>query len=551
MVVRLRRFCQSTIDHFVYLERPEGLDLPDGERFASPRAYVRATRSDVLVPAAQDFLTVGRLYRAIEGGLAALAAQSGEAALFLGSAEAQVGPALSGFDKLIRVVDLASARAAIEAIIEQGEGAPGHSESSHFAKFCAVRDELAAMTAAEPDFDPAWPAADNPVMRAPPTPEDKVHVTAPEAMVLLDVANAAYGLALRCLMGAFGQPDATDAERALLYGASIDLMHVIVPLGERLARTQATPASATPTAGLTFTLPRSIAPIPEPAVALRVIAERASELTQSCANRGEVAPAIRAAAPAFAAIAARIGAIAAQTSATRSRSAPMPSPAPTTAGAPTSAVKSGPVETAVGKALTIHFEAKRCIHARFCVLQAPSVFKANTPGEWLYPDTMDAERLAAVAELCPSGAITYERHDGRPDEAPPPVNLLRLRENGPYAIHAAIDLAGVAMTRATLCRCGASKNKPFCDGSHAAIAFVASGEPPTRASEPLATRDGALVVMPTKDGPLSISGSLEICSGTGRTIDRVASARLCRCGGSSSKPFCDGTHARIGFRSDS
>ncbi|MBP7289524.1 MAG: CDGSH iron-sulfur domain-containing protein [Nannocystaceae bacterium] len=50
------------------------------------------------------------------------------------------------------------------------------------------------------------------------------------------------------------------------------------------------------------------------------------------------------------------------------------------------------------------------------------------------------------------------------------------------------------------------------------------------------------------DGPLEIAGPVEICAGTGRTIARVESARLCRCGGSANKPFCDGTHARIGFR---
>ena len=106
------------------------------------------------------------------------------------------------------------------------------------------------------------------------------------------------------------------------------------------------------------------------------------------------------------------------------------------------------------------------------------------------------------------------------------------------------------MMRATLCRCGASKNKPFCDGSHNAIAFAASGEPATRASEPLGARGGKLTVTPMPNGPLSLSGPLEICTGNGRTVDRVTKARLCRCGGSNTKPYCDGTHARIGFRSD-
>jgi CDGSH-type Zn-finger protein len=42
---------------------------------------------------------------------------------------------------------------------------------------------------------------------------------------------------------------------------------------------------------------------------------------------------------------------------------------------------------------------------------------------------------------------------------------------------------------------------------------------------------------------------LEITAGTGRMVCRVEAARLCRCGGSASKPFCDGTHRTNGFRS--
>jgi CDGSH-type Zn-finger protein len=132
------------------------------------------------------------------------------------------------------------------------------------------------------------------------------------------------------------------------------------------------------------------------------------------------------------------------------------------------------------------------------------------------------------------------------------VNVARIRENGPLALHAELEIEGPrggSMFRATLCRCGASKNKPYCDGSHAAVPFVASGEPPTEPTDPLPTRGGRLRVLPTKDGPLMVDGNLEICAGTGRTVKRVTSARLCRCGGSSKKPFCDGTHARIGFRS--
>jgi CDGSH-type Zn-finger protein len=159
--------------------------------------------------------------------------------------------------------------------------------------------------------------------------------------------------------------------------------------------------------------------------------------------------------------------------------------------------------------------------------------------------------LVEVAHVCPSGAIRYRRKDGAPDETAPPVNLLSVREAGPYAVRADIRLDDRKLAyRATLCRCGASKNKPFCDGSHHDMHFTATGEPPTGVVDMLPERAGPLYISPEPNGPLSMRGNLEILSGTGRCVARVTAARLCRCGGSENKPFCDGTHARIGFRSE-
>ena len=204
------------------------------------------------------------------------------------------------------------------------------------------------------------------------------------------------------------------------------------------------------------------------------------------------------------------------------------------------------IETATGKSATIQFDSARCIHARRCVLTQPTVFKANVEGPWIDPDAASAEALLQAALNCSSGAIHVRRHDG--GEANPKVNTITVRENGPLAINAEIVLAGMAVgTRATLCRCGASKSKPYCDGSHVAAAFAATGEPPTSTSARLAKRDGALTITPYQNGPLGLAGAVEIISGTGRTIDRVEKTALCRCGHSARKPFCDGTHARVGF----
>jgi len=201
------------------------------------------------------------------------------------------------------------------------------------------------------------------------------------------------------------------------------------------------------------------------------------------------------------------------------------------------------------RSIVVRFDGAKCIHSRHCVLEQPAVFKANVSGAWIDPDAGVPQAVAEVAHRCPSGAITYERRDGGLQEAPPPVNTVHVRENGPLAFRAELVFAGrPAGFRATLCRCGASKNKPWCDTSHVAAGFKASGEPATtEAPKPLARRDGPLSIAPTPNGPLEVNGSLEICSGTGRTVVRTAQTWLCRCGGSENKPFCDGTHKKIGF----
>jgi len=206
------------------------------------------------------------------------------------------------------------------------------------------------------------------------------------------------------------------------------------------------------------------------------------------------------------------------------------------------------IEEVRGRKVVIRFEAAKCVHSRNCVLGRPDVFVPNVKGEWIHPDRASPDEVAALAANCPSGAITYERLDDGANESPPLVNMVRIRENGPLALHAQLTIGGIASGfRATLCRCGASKSKPFCDGSHAAAGFSATGEPRTVQSEPLALRNGALKVTPVANGPLRVEGSLEVVTGTGRTILRTTQAHLCRCGSSGNKPFCDGSHAKVGF----
>jgi CDGSH-type Zn-finger protein/uncharacterized Fe-S cluster protein YjdI len=210
-------------------------------------------------------------------------------------------------------------------------------------------------------------------------------------------------------------------------------------------------------------------------------------------------------------------------------------------------------EVVTGRNVTIRFDARRCIHSRTCVLGHPEVYVPNVQGEWIHPDAASAEVVMHTALACPSGAIRVAHNDGSAtSDTPPVVNTVRVRENGPLAVEAELLIAGEpqATPRATLCRCGQSANKPFCDGAHAAAGFTATGEPAGKEFTPLDVRNGPLNVQPLKDGPLMVTGNLELVSGTGRTTDKVTKTFLCRCGHSANKPYCDGSHKAAGFVAD-
>jgi len=200
-----------------------------------------------------------------------------------------------------------------------------------------------------------------------------------------------------------------------------------------------------------------------------------------------------------------------------------------------------------GEKIDVGYDGHRCIHARQCVLGRPEVFQANAPGEWIHPDAVLPDAIVRVVEACPSGALSYRRKDGGAEEAPPPVNVVRVRENGPLAFHGELDIAGETLLRAMLCRCGESKRKPFCDRSHLKSGFAATGEPAAKESPALAVRDGPVKVTPQTNGCLRVEGNLEIVSGTGRRVEQTTKAFLCRCGHSKNKPFCDGSHKAVGF----
>src|SRR6185503_6640386 len=96
---------------------------------------------------------------------------------------------------------------------------------------------------------------------------------------------------------------------------------------------------------------------------------------------------------------------------------------------------------------------------------------------WVEVDAADADDIAATVLTCPTGALHYRRLDGGAQEEPEDEVTIEPRPNGPLFVRGGVrvrDGEGNVIsedTRVALCRCGASENKPFCDGSHRRIGF--------------------------------------------------------------------------------
>ncbi len=209
-----------------------------------------------------------------------------------------------------------------------------------------------------------------------------------------------------------------------------------------------------------------------------------------------------------------------------------------------------------GSQIEVTFEGKRCIHAAVCVRGLPHVFdKDKTP--WIMPDQDTADRVAQIVLRCPTGALKFRRPEPELNETPPQRNQISIERNGPLYFHGDVivtDSSGVERlrdTRVALCRCGLTRRQPFCDGSHRAAKFQAPAEitETLRDQQSAVVPEGPLTVTPSQDGPLLLIGTVEFKPARETAPETRTDPALCRCGASGSKPFCDGSHHRVSFRS--
>jgi Ferritin-like len=248
---RLERLTPGALSRFIEFEMPRRPDLRSGARLAAAVPAVDPGR----------FQTIGQLYEEV----LALFKQLDSPELWIGPPGAQFittevipvpirGVSLAGkaiYDvNLVAVDDLPSAEQAIAQILEEGEGIPTPTPTSHFARFLAIAEELAAAQREDPGFDPARPVIEDPRGR----------ITDPATRAVADLFELAYGTLMLMLMRYFAHADETQAELAALQQtAFFPLMTTAIrPLGEVLTLLPAHVGDATPTAGASFEFTRNL-----------------------------------------------------------------------------------------------------------------------------------------------------------------------------------------------------------------------------------------------------------------------------------------------------
>src|SRR5689334_5699803 len=304
-------FGADSLTHFLYLERPEGMERVDATEFVPAAPPPEPAGQAEVMPRVQGFLTAGHLYRGIEQGLSDLTSRLGEPVLFVGEPRAQATPDRFRWPQLIAVRDLTSARAAIEEIIEQGEGARGDWRPAHYGRFFAIWSEYQKLREQDPSFEPARPVMPAFTQQPYDIDEPQPQPTEPLTREVAELFNLGYEVLLHVLTRFFTHTDEIDEQLDALVGAAFGIMTgVLKPLGTALTRLPFGPGNPGRTAGAAFQMYYQMGNfVPWRNAAWVLLSERAAILSRQCtetARHAGVPDAVSSAAAAAAGIARQI-----------------------------------------------------------------------------------------------------------------------------------------------------------------------------------------------------------------------------------------------------
>jgi hypothetical protein len=284
--IALVPFGERALRHFMFLERPEGMALRDAPGFGSVGPMQPLTVEDPQITAGpEEWHTVGHLYRGIEAGLAHLVNRDGEAAVFIGPRKAQATTQVFEWSELTAVTDLASANAAIEVIVEQGEGARGDWVNSHFGKFVGILEDFLAIRGLDPSFEPARPVIAV-YVRQPPDVDQVTLVEDRLTRRVADLFNAVYEVILQVQSRYFVHHGETPDELETLAKTAKHLMNwVMRNLGPVLTGLPIGPEFPGRTAGPAFEIVRpAFFVLPHREAAWKILHERLETLAGVCAG---------------------------------------------------------------------------------------------------------------------------------------------------------------------------------------------------------------------------------------------------------------------------
>ena len=474
--VNLTKFSPESIECFLKIERPADADAPSQD---------------------EGFKSIGQFYKALEEGLIYLSNKIGESNLFVGNPEHQVtaeSTYYGGAGDLISVNDLVSALEALDEVVEQGEGLdhgsvfdgdknmfhPEREEVGHYFRFLEIKNgrsfQLGDTAKSGPtgdefivDWDKVYPMTTN--------PHSVDFKDYPDIYNKLSTFNHEYSDMLRILEKSFnGEPKQLGQAVGVMFelkALATDLMALKTPNGENTVGVsfEYVPAK---TLDLEFIEVRENGPyVVHGGVPVvnkkRVSGDKGVSLAWKKIKTHETDAIYEL---------CRCG---------QSETKPFCDGTHDridfdgTETATTQLFKERE-EILQGDGIRVKVDNSYCMHAKFCFNQNASIRKLVTKKA----DDNAKINLSAMVERCPSGTFVYELEvDGKYEEIevdlPKQVAVIPadndtsaagpLWVTGNIPIRRSDGLAIEIRNRMTLCRCGASKNKPFCDGSHAKIKF--------------------------------------------------------------------------------
>ena len=543
----LMPFGEVALQHFIFLERPEGMEYEGAEGLDMPvhEAVPLMAERDI-VPQPQDFATVGHLYRSIERGFARLAEKFGEQNLFVGPRRAQAIPENFGWPELVTVTDLASAQKGVDTILEQGEGARGHWEHAHFGQFVQILDEYREMLAANPEFDPVRPVMFATVRRC---EHDETVPRIAERVTSRcgDLFNVSYEILLQIFERYFAHTEETDDQLETLADATIALMlRVLGPLGNLITTLPVGPDFPGVNAGPSFELfYEDDYLMPHRDAAWALLEERVREAANFCGLiqeiasprvAGELAPVMDGLNDVADSLAARFAEWGAS-----SRFAPSATGEPARSDgllAKTLARRAASLARAVSSTDGTGAGVKRLARlfgATHAALDhADGETAARLIESVLRPlaETVTGKRLRARAKAPTTGSFGGDGAAGL-DEP-----LWALAQDATKAL---------ARWR------GRPEHETFLMEATAALQDLAlRASPPDARAARLATLRELLADLPqaircAHNGPYLVTNAEAVRDWLGQEIQATPELALCRCGESAIKPVCDGACASSGF----